>query len=66
MTRKHDFKNYISERKGRARVSLRSNDPRHKIIKRSKGIVIDNLANYLSISPNQTKISPSVCLVLEF
>ncbi len=26
-------------------------------------VVIDNLANFLSISPNQTKFFPSVCLV---
>jgi hypothetical protein len=26
---------------------------------------IDNLANFLSISPNQTKFLPSVCLVPE-
>ncbi len=29
----------------------------------SKGIIIDNLANFLSISPNQTNFLPSVCLV---
>ncbi len=26
-------------------------------------VVLDNLANFLSISPNQTKFLPSVCLV---
>ena len=26
-------------------------------------VVIDNLANFLSISPNLTKVLPSVCLV---
>ncbi len=38
----------------------------HKIIKRKNGkkkVVIDNLANFLSISPKQTKFFPSVCLV---
>jgi hypothetical protein len=39
----------------------------HKIIKRKNGkyvkVVIDNLANFLSISPNQFKFFPSVCLV---
>ncbi len=34
----------------------------HKIIKR-KNVVFDNLAKFLSISPNQTKFLPSVCLV---
>ncbi len=34
----------------------------HKIIKRKNGIFIDNLANFLSISPNQTKFFLSVCL----
>jgi hypothetical protein len=40
----------------------------HKIIKRKNGIEnlgIDNLANFLSISPNQTKFLPSVCLAPE-
>ncbi len=29
---------------------------------RSVKVVIDNLANFLYISPNQTKFFPSVCL----
>ncbi len=35
----------------------------HKIFKRKNGKQIDNLANFLSISPNQTSFSPSVSLV---
>ncbi len=43
---------------------------KHKIIKRRAGeeeqevkVVVDNLSNFLSISPNQTKFLPSVCRV---
>jgi hypothetical protein len=57
----------VAERRGFCRLkTFRKGRGLHKIIKRKSGklkVVIDNLANFLYISPNQLSFFSSVCLV---